>query len=73
MFGSRRKIKELEKQRDELLARCESLTKKSFLISIERNQRVNTFGFLRDGQIIKIETMGLISDNLGEWKDKLLR
>jgi hypothetical protein len=44
----------------------------AFLVSIERQGRSNFFTFMRNGELIKIETMGLISDDIGQWRKDLL-
>ncbi len=64
---------QLEQSVEILEKEVEVLQKRPFLISIERNKRVNRFTFVRDGNLVTIETMGLISDNIKDWKDKLLR
>jgi len=72
MFGSARRIKELEAALAEAIHANEVLSRRAILIGIERNQRVNKFTFVRSGELYVVETMGLISDNLPEWKGKLL-
>lgn len=49
------------------------LSNKAFLVSIERKGRENIFTFLRNGKLFEIRTMGLISDNIPQWKERLLR
>ena len=39
------------------------------LLAIHRNGRVNVFTFARGDQIFTIETMGLLSDNVDEWRN----
>lgn len=46
---------------------------KTFLVDIQRDGRVNKFTFSRNGEFHIIETMGLLSDDLPEWKKRLLR
>jgi hypothetical protein len=50
----------------------ERLSKLPVLTGIERNGRENTFIFNRNGRIFQIKTMGVLSDNLPEWKRDLL-
>lgn len=72
-FISRKKLKEYEESAKTLLTELEKLKNHSYLIGIEREGRENIFTFARDNQVHQIKTMGLISDNLPEWKEKLLR
>ncbi len=46
---------------------------RAYLVSIQRTGRLNKFTFMRNGSLEVIETMGLISDDLTVWKDKLLK
>jgi len=43
----------------------------AYLVSVERNGRLNKFTFKRGGEVFQIETMGLMSDDINEWKEKL--
>lgn len=77
MFG-RRRIRDLENQvatlRGALISAVEAnekLSQRPFLISIRRAGRSNTFVFARNGELIQIETMGLISDDVEQWKKDL--
>lgn len=45
---------------------------RTMLIDIERKGRMNVFVFMRGRERIEIETVGLLSDNIQEWRDKLL-
>lgn len=38
------------------------------LIGIHRDGRMNVFTFARKGEVFKIETMGLLSDNVPQWR-----
>lgn len=40
------------------------------LVDIQRNGRMNVFTFIREGKTFTIETMGLLSDDLPEWRRK---
>jgi hypothetical protein len=42
------------------------------LVSLTREGRINRFTFLRNGQMFRIETMGLLSDDWNQWKKDLL-
>lgn len=44
-----------------------------FLISVERKDGINTFTFVRGGEVYELHTKALISDNMLEWKNRLLR
>ena len=87
MFGNRRKdaltaaaaaqlaldrIEELETALKLALDDNEMLQNRALLFSIEREGRTNKFTFIRNGKFHQIETMGLLSDDLTDWKRKLL-
>jgi hypothetical protein len=72
-FVSQKHLNELVDSAKQLLTELEQIKKRPFLMNVERAGRVNTFTFCRNGEFYKIETMGLMSDNLPEWKEKLLR
>ena len=73
MWITEKKYKEMQESAAAMLESLQELKKQSILVGIERNGRVNEFTFVRNGKMIKIETMGLISDDLPGWKEKLLR
>lgn len=56
-----------------LQAELERVKKLPYLVSVERHGRVNKFLFCRDGELIEVETMGMLADNMPMWKEKLLR
>ncbi|AHJ10751.1 hypothetical protein P106B_68 [Rhizobium phage vB_RglS_P106B] len=67
-----RKLRELEAQLAATRAAAEEMAKHAFIVSIERRERLNVFTFIRNGETYQIETMGLISDDITDWKRKLL-
>jgi hypothetical protein len=73
MFIRRKKFNEILAAVEQLTAELEKLQEVSMLTGIERKGRENLFTFLRGGEVIQIKTMGLMSDNMPEWKAKLLR
>ena len=77
MFGYRKRLlernRELEKLLQNSIAANEQLQQRAFLLDIQRIGRVNQFSFVRNGEIYRIETVGMISDNLPEWKERLMR
>ncbi len=73
MFGRKNRIKQLEKQLEDMITAAQLMQNYSYLIGIEREGRFNKFIFRRNGELIEIETMSLMVDNLPEWKGKLLR
>lgn len=73
MWISRKMFNQLKAETEELLATAEDLKKRAVLIGIERSGRTNKFTFVRGAEVHQIETMGLISDDLPKWKEKLLR
>jgi hypothetical protein len=70
---SQKDIQAFRDSHDVLMAEIDKLKKRPFLLSMERVGRLNKFVFCRDGEIVEVETMGLLSDNLPEWKAKLMR
>lgn len=72
MIFNRRRIADLTRQLEEAHALLQKAQQSPVLIGIERDGRLNRFIFAKNGEIHKIETMGLISDNIKEWKDTLL-
>lgn len=66
------RIEQLEVALKDMIEANEALSKRAFIVSIDRQNRVNKFTFVRNGEMYVIETMGLISDNPREWKEKLL-
>jgi hypothetical protein len=72
-FISHKQLDEFKTTHDALQQELEKLKARPFLIGIERAARVNKFTFCRDGEMYVVETMGLLSDNLPEWREKLLR
>lgn len=46
---------------------------KAYLRDIDRKGRITKFTFVRAGETVEVETMSMMSDNLPEWKEKLLR
>lgn len=71
-LAAQKQIEELEKRLEEVIAANEALSKRAFIIGIEREGRICKFTFVRSGELYVVETMSLISDNLPEWKAKLL-
>ena len=70
MFGNKKRI---EEQLKRCVAAIEQAEKRAYLVDVNRSGRVNKFLFARNGELIEIETMGLISDDLPGWKERLLR
>lgn len=73
MWISRKKFNAMKETTASLLAAVEDMKKFSYLIGLERVGRVNKFKFARGDKMFEIETMGLIGDNLPQWKEDLLR
>lgn len=65
-------IEKLQKEIDELVVANSVTQGYAYLVGIERSGRVNRFIFRKNGTIVEIETMGLLSDNINEWKKILL-
>ena len=70
MFGRQRakKLKEAQRHLDVMMQEVEKLKSRPMLIGINRKGRMNTFIFMKGSEMHQIETMGLLSDNLDEWK-----
>lgn len=71
MFG-RKRIAELEEQLRVVSAAAAEMQQHAYLIAIERKDRLNRLTFMRGPEIHVIETMGLISDDIRGWREKLL-
>lgn len=70
--AAKAQIEELEARLTEAIAANEELSKRAFIIGMEREGRVMKFTFMRNGELFQLETISQISDNLPEWKAKLL-
>lgn len=73
MWVDRKKFEEMQAAAHALLQSLEEMKQRPFLISVERADRENVFTFSRNGEVYQIRTYSTISDNLPEWKEKLLR
>lgn len=71
MWISRKKYNELIAAAASQLAAMEVVKQHAYLIGLEREGKLNKFTFARGDQIVQIETMGLISDDFGQWKKDL--
>jgi hypothetical protein len=71
MWISRAQMKQLKEAAEATTASVERIKDLPVLVSLERNGRVNKFIFARGEQMICIETMGLISDDFGQWRKDL--
>ena len=49
-------------------AKISTISNACRLLSIHRNGRLNVFTFARGDETFTIETMGLLSDNIDEWR-----
>lgn len=75
-FISKKRLEQLERLEQssrELIELTEKNNKRAFLIGIERSGRKLLLTFVRQGEPYQIEAMSMLSDNIPEWKDKLLR
>lgn len=63
---------EMEAAHNALLAEVEHVRKRAFLVDIIRDGRTNKFVFVRNGSIITIEAMGMLSDDVAGWKRDLI-
>lgn len=72
MFVSRKKFNALVQANNELLKTLQQVKDRTILIGIERKGRTNVFTFIRGDKVHKIETMGMIADDFGQWRKDLL-
>ena len=74
IFKSRKNdhVIRLEKTISDLIDTSNEVQSRAYLIGIDRTERVNVFTFARNGEIFRIETMGLISDDIDQWTRDLL-
>lgn len=68
---SRSKLTELRQSAEATLRAVEDVKQHAYLIGLEREGRVNKFTFARGDKLVVIETMGLISDDFGQWRKDL--
>lgn len=73
MWISKQKFDNLVHEAKEMLVALENLKDQAYLISIERSGRELVFTFKRNDEVYQVKCMSMISDNLPEWKAKLLR
>lgn len=71
MWISRAKLKTIREAADATIKAADAMHDNAFLISIEREGRLNKFTFARGDKLVVIETMGLISDDFGQWRKDL--
>jgi len=71
MWISRAQMKRLKEAAEATTESVERIKDLPVLVSLERNGRVNKFIFARGEKMICIETMGLISDDFGQWRKDL--
>lgn len=71
MWVNRKKYNALVAAAASQLAAMNAVKQHAYLIGLERKERVNVFTFARGDQVVQIETMGLISDDFGQWRKDL--
>jgi len=71
MWISRAQMKRLKDAAEATTASVERIKDLPVLVSLEREGRLNKFIFARGDKLIAIETMGLISDDFGQWRKDL--
>lgn len=73
MFGKyRQRVERLNARIAALEAAGQELAKHAILVGIERNGRSNIFKFMKGEEVFQIETMGLLSDDVAQWRKDLL-
>lgn len=70
---SQKKLSELSDCVDALNQQLAALRGNAYLIGIERKGRANVFTFVRNDEVHVVETVGMMSDNIPHWKEKLLK
>lgn len=73
MFVSRKKVEDMGRCIEELQNALQALNDWPYLISVEREKGRNVFKFLRNGEVIQIETASTMKDDLPRWKEELFR
>lgn len=73
MWISRSEYNKLKESVESNLRALEKAADAAVLIQIERNGRLNKFVFARRNEVYQIEVISMLSDNIPEWKEKLLR
>lgn len=73
MWVKKEKLDQLKEHVEELVLSLKSLRDRSYLLDITTDGRKLKFTFVRGDKVVEIETMRLMSDNIKDWKDDLLR
>lgn len=73
MWVKKEELDKLKDHIDALNVALEAASDKSILMDITTEGKKLKFLFLRGEKIFEIETMRLMSDNVKQWKDDLLR
>ena len=73
MFVKRKDMERLTENLRVLNEALEQAADRAVLLGIERKGRKLVFTFVRGEQVHQIETVACLSDNMKDWKDKLLR
>ncbi len=73
MWISRKKYDEMQALIKSQLVLLEKAADAATLIQIERSGKLNKFVFARRNEVYQIEVISMLSDNMPEWKEKLLR
>lgn len=73
MFVKQADMDKLKQHVEELNHLLKEAEKRAVLIDIVVQERKLKFIFVRNNTITQIETMRLMSDNIKQWKDELIR
>ena len=73
MWISKKDYYDLKLGTEALLRQLEELKTRPYLISMERVGRENIFTFARGEGTYQVRTMAMMSDNIPQWRQELLR
>lgn len=73
MWVKREKFEQLKEHVEELVRSLKAAEQRTVLIDITTEGRKLKFIFVRNNEVFEIETMRLMSDNIKQWKDDLLK
>lgn len=73
MWVNKETMQKMKDQIEDQRRAIEQIEKRPYLMDVNRVGRKNVFLFVRDGELVEVETMSTIADDIKGWKDKLIR
>lgn len=69
---SSKKLALLKETAKKLIAAQEDINERWYLLDIRRDGRINTFIFQRKTELYEIKTIGMLADDVENWKSTLI-